>query len=114
MPYLISGQNVTGTGSGVLPRGGVQQFVGPLHVEWADRAFVMLETSGNSASATLWGNAGDNRWMAVTSWSGGVGTTATAQITSFFYSVCATVDWVSGGSRTGTVYMQYAPRKFWL
>lgn len=107
MAYLISGQSVTGTGVDVFPA----------LVNWSDMAYTVIESSGNSASASIWGNVSDDNrtWMKITGWAVGVNSTATAQITSFFYKVQAQVDWVSAGtggnSNTAKVYLQYAPRR---
>lgn len=99
--YLLSGQNFTGSGSAQLA------------TYWSDMAYVLVESSGNSASASLMANVSDDTrtWMKVTSWAIGVNATATAQISSFFFKVRAQVDWVSGATNTGTVYFQYSQRK---
>lgn len=102
MSYLISGQNTSGSGNGAIQG-----------VHWSDMGYAMLEVSGNSASAALWGNVSDEArcWMKVTAWAQGPNTTATAQITGTFFKVMATVDWASGGTNTGKVYLQYSPRR---
>ena len=101
MSYLISAQNAVGTG-----RGGTSY-----SMYWSNVSYVHVESSGNSASATLLASPnGVDRWMAVTSWALGVNATATAQIASFFPFVMGRVDWVSGDALTGTVTMQYVGR----
>lgn len=106
MAYLISAQSVSGSGAG-------RNNCFAHCVEGSPAAYVLLECSGNSASATLWANAGDDdrSWLPVTSWAMSPNTTATAQLTTFYYKVMGTVDWASGGPDSGTVSMQYAPLK---
>lgn len=106
MAFLVSGQSVTGTGSA--------QGFASLDGRWSDRGYVMLECSGNSASASVWcspdaANVGD--WLLVTAWALGVNATATAQLTSYYPTVAAQVDWISGGARTALVNLQVVLRK---
>lgn len=104
MALLMSAQNVAGTASGRKGEFGQSMFR-------SDVGYVHIDCSGNSASATLLASPdGASRWMAVTSWAMGPGTTATAQVQSFLPYVAAQLEWASGGTRTGTVTFYYDGR----
>jgi hypothetical protein len=108
MAYLISGQSATGTG--YVKGSAVAAY-------WSDKGYVMLECSGNSASASLWTTPDPanvpSDWMQVTAWAAGPNTTATAQLSAFYPYLLGQVDWVSGGTNTATVNLQVVTRKQW-
>lgn len=108
MAFLISGQNVTGTGSA--------QNNASLAGYWSDKGYVFIECSGNSASASIWASPdpANGDWMQITGWALGVNTTATAQLSAYYPFVAAQVDWISGGARTALVNLQVVLRKMYF
>lgn len=99
MAILMNAQNAVGTASGA-------------HSMFrSDVGYVHIDCSGNNATASLLASPdGDTRWVSVTSWAMTAGTTATAQVLSFLPYVNAQLDWVSAGTRTGTVTFYYDGR----
>lgn len=103
MAWLISGQNVTGTGSAAGQAS--------IATYWSDVAYVFVESSANSASASLWASPDPayGGWLQITAWA--LKGTATAQLTSFYPYLRAQVDWASGGTNTAKVNLQVVGRK---
>ena len=99
MAILMNAQNLTGTASGA-------------HSMFrSDVAYILITCSGNPATASLLVSPdGNSSWLSVTSWPMTAGQTSTAQVNSFLPYVAAQLDWVSAGTRTGTVTFFYDGR----